>query len=94
MPGYLTTLEVHFCIRFQTQEILADFSEAISCHQKAVQLTPEGHTDMPGRLNNLGNSFRFALNTQEILLTSLKQYHTSIKQFSSLLRAMQICLVG
>jgi hypothetical protein len=119
---------------------LADISEAISSHQKAVQLTPEGHADMHSQLNSLGASFmrRFeytrdltdiseaisfqqksvqltpedhpnmhintwailevhscaALDTQEISLTSQKQYHSTREQFNSLLRAMQTCVVG
>ena len=36
---------------------MPDILEAVAVMQQAVQLTPNGHADMPGRLNNLGNSF-------------------------------------
>jgi hypothetical protein len=135
----LNNLGISFQSRFEHTGDLTDISEAISFQQKAVQLTPEGHADMPAHLNNLGISFQIALNTQEISLTSLKQYHSqqkavqltpeghadmpggteqpwkftfhrfehtgdltdiseaissSRKQFSSLLRAMQTCLLS
>lgn len=34
-----------------------DIAEAISAHQKAVKLTPQGHAELPVALTNLGNSF-------------------------------------
>ena len=46
-------------IRFQRTGDLPEISEAISTQQRAVQLTPGGHPDMPGRLNNLGIAFVF-----------------------------------
>jgi ssDNA-specific exonuclease RecJ len=57
MPGWLNNLGNSFRIRFEHTGDLADISEAISSQQKAVQLTPEGHADMPVHLNNLGNLF-------------------------------------
>ena len=36
---------------------MSDIFEAVSVNQLAVQLTPDGHPDMPERLNNLGYSF-------------------------------------
>jgi len=41
---------------------LEDISEAISILQQVVQLSPNGHPDVPGTLDNLGISFhaRFA----------------------------------
>ena len=44
--------------RFQDTGNVTDISAAISAYQQAVQLTPDGHTDLPGRLSKLGNSFR------------------------------------
>ena len=41
-----------------TLRSLADISDVISCQQKAVNLTPEGHADIPRHLSNLGNSFQ------------------------------------
>jgi tetratricopeptide (TPR) repeat protein len=32
-------------------------AEAISAHQKAVELTPTGHPDLPSQFSNLGNSY-------------------------------------
>jgi len=37
---------------------LPDISEAISIQQWAIQLTSDGHPEMPGRLNNLGISLQ------------------------------------
>jgi hypothetical protein len=36
---------------------LADSDRAISAHERAVNLTPDGHANQPSYLNNLGNSF-------------------------------------
>ena len=44
--------------RFERVGNLADLEEAISVQRRAIQLTPNGHEDMPGRLNNLGNSYQ------------------------------------
>jgi hypothetical protein len=80
MPDRLNNLGLSFQSRFKHTGDLIDISEAISSLQKAVQLTPDGHADMPGWLNNLGNFFSGAtLNAQEILLTSPKQYHCQQK---------------
>jgi tetratricopeptide (TPR) repeat protein len=67
MPGRLNNLGDSFQIRFGHTKDLTDISEAISCLQKAVQLTPEGHADMPAMLNNLGIAFPFvfASNTRD-----------------------------
>jgi len=43
--------------RFKQTGDIDEISNAISAWQRAVQLTPDGHDDMPGGLNNLGNSF-------------------------------------
>ena len=37
---------------------MSDLEEAITVSWDAVDLTPDGHPDKPGCLNNLGNSFR------------------------------------
>jgi hypothetical protein len=88
-------LEIHFCeVALNTQGDLTDISEAISFQQKAVQLTPEGHADMPGHLNNLGNSFQSRFEHTGDLTDISEAISSSRKQFSSLLRAMQTCLVG
>jgi len=42
--------------RFKQTGTIDEISNAISAHQRAVQLTPHGHADMPKRLNNLGGS--------------------------------------
>jgi len=44
--------------KFERLGNLADISEAISILQQAVQITPNGHADLPVTLNNLGNSFQ------------------------------------
>jgi tetratricopeptide (TPR) repeat protein len=48
--------ETHFR-RFERTGDMQDISEAIRHQQRAVQLTPDGHADLPSWLNNLGNSF-------------------------------------
>ena len=47
-----------FLIRFERTEDLADLSNAISYHQKALHLAPEGYADIPGYLKNLGISLQ------------------------------------
>ena len=42
--------------RFKQTGAIDEISNAISAHQRAVQLTPDGHADMPSLLNNLGGS--------------------------------------
>ena len=41
---------------FKWNNDLNDISEAISFHQRAIQLTPDGDADMPLLVNNLGQS--------------------------------------
>ena len=36
---------------------LVNIDKAISVHEQAVHLTPEGHSNKPACLKNLGNSF-------------------------------------
>jgi len=43
--------------RFEQTGDIDEISNTVSARQRAVQLTPISHADMPGRLNNLGNSF-------------------------------------
>ncbi|KAH6904715.1 CHAT domain-containing protein [Coprinopsis sp. MPI-PUGE-AT-0042] len=43
--------------QFERTGDLATVTEAITVLYRAVQLTPKGHADLPGRLSNLGNSF-------------------------------------
>ncbi|KAG9082019.1 hypothetical protein FRC07_014352, partial [Ceratobasidium sp. 392] len=42
--------------RFKRLKDLADLEKAIGDKIQSVQLMPDGHPDMPGRLNNLGGS--------------------------------------
>jgi tetratricopeptide (TPR) repeat protein len=58
MPIWLNNLGLSFESCFKHTKDLAHNSEAISCLQKAVDLTPKGHANMPSRLNNLGKSFQ------------------------------------
>ncbi|KAH6904727.1 CHAT domain-containing protein [Coprinopsis sp. MPI-PUGE-AT-0042] len=44
--------------QFERTGDLVTVTEAIAVLYTAVQLTPEGHADLPGRLTNLGISFR------------------------------------
>ncbi|KAF8119287.1 CHAT domain-containing protein [Boletus edulis] len=44
--------------RFERLGELRDLEDAISTLRDAVHLTPDGHTDKPTSLNNLGSSFR------------------------------------
>ena len=44
--------------RFRFTDLMGDISEAISCQQLAVELSPEGHDDLHIFLANLGHSFR------------------------------------
>ena len=57
MPALLNQLGNSFLHRFECTGDLQDISEAIRSHQRAVQLTPDGHADLSSRLNNLGMSF-------------------------------------
>ena len=43
--------------RFEQSGDIDEISNAISARQRRVQLTPDGHADMPSQLYNLGNSF-------------------------------------
>jgi len=54
----LNNLGMSFQSRFGRTGDVADLTEAITIQQRAVQLTPDGHSDMPMRLNNLAISFR------------------------------------
>lgn len=49
--------------RFQMAGDLEDLNRAIWCGRKSVAATPTNHTDLPGRLNNLGH--RLCLLSQE-----------------------------
>ncbi|KAF5323854.1 hypothetical protein D9611_008438 [Ephemerocybe angulata] len=42
---------------FERTGDLSDLIDSIAMHQQAVDLTPDGHADLPGRLSNLGNMF-------------------------------------
>jgi len=59
MPGYLTNLGNSFQCRFECTGELPGIDEAVSVQQRAVQLTPDGHADMPKCLNNLATSYIF-----------------------------------
>jgi len=54
---YLNNLGSSYRCRFGRTGELSDISEAISLQQQAVQLTPNGHADIPPYLNNLGHSY-------------------------------------
>ncbi|KAH6904719.1 CHAT domain-containing protein [Coprinopsis sp. MPI-PUGE-AT-0042] len=43
---------------FECTGDLSDIAEAISAQRRAVELTPEGHANLPGCLNSLGNSLQ------------------------------------
>jgi len=58
MPALLNNLGNSFQALFERTGEVSDVSEAISVQRWAVQLTPNGHANMPGRLCNLGNSLR------------------------------------
>jgi len=45
--------------RFEQTGDMDEISNSISAYQRAVQLTPDGHADMPSRLNNFGNSLLY-----------------------------------
>ena len=66
-----------FQSRFKCTQDLLDLSEAISNHQCAIQLTPNGHPDMPLWLVNLGDSFlsRFRCTGD------FSDYHTTIQLY-------------
>ena len=56
MPMYLETLGILICFASHRKEISLTFPKPYHCPQKVVDLTPEGHPEMHGHLNNLGNS--------------------------------------
>jgi hypothetical protein len=92
--AWLNNLGVSFQNRFKCTGDLADIFKAISSLQKAVQLTPEGHADMLTQLSNLGVSFSTRFNCTGDLTDISEAISFSRKQFSSLLRVMQTCLIG
>ncbi|KAJ7077447.1 CHAT domain-containing protein [Mycena epipterygia] len=58
-PGhvtYLTDLGNSLFLRFQWLGDLSNLNKSIMMCEDAVQLTPDGHPDKPGRMGNLGNS--------------------------------------
>ncbi|KAF6764583.1 CHAT domain-containing protein [Ephemerocybe angulata] len=42
------------CCCFRRTGELSDITDAITAQRKGVEITPRGHADLPGRLNNLG----------------------------------------
>jgi hypothetical protein len=54
---------VHFLRTFDNANRKEDINNCILAYESAVRLTPQGHSDMPSRLNRLGVSFsrRFGL---------------------------------
>ncbi|KDR79601.1 hypothetical protein GALMADRAFT_63499 [Galerina marginata CBS 339.88] len=52
----LSNLGISLRLRFDRSRVLADLSQAINFGQKAIQLAPQGHEDMPIWLGNLGFS--------------------------------------
>lgn len=62
LPGIQTflfnNLGSSFRSRLQRTRDVKDVHSAIVYHQKAVDSTPYGHTDLPTLFNNLGNSFQ------------------------------------
>jgi len=62
MPLWLNNLGGAYQAIFERTGDLSHLSGAISAQQRAIQLTPNGHPDMPRLLYNLANSFqsRFA----------------------------------
>ncbi|KAJ7889806.1 hypothetical protein B0H14DRAFT_2336561 [Mycena olivaceomarginata] len=58
-PGsfiYLADLGMSLLCRFERLGDLSDINKCLLMFEDAVQLTPDGHPDKPGMLNNLGNS--------------------------------------
>ena len=53
MPAFLDSLGISFQCRFEHTRNSTDISEAISCYQKAVQLTSEGQVEMYHQLECL-----------------------------------------
>ncbi|KAJ2923552.1 hypothetical protein H1R20_g13544, partial [Candolleomyces eurysporus] len=45
-----------FADRFERTSTLSDIAEAVSALRRSAELTPAGHPDLPGTLNNLGRS--------------------------------------
>ena len=60
MSGRMNMLQVGLSYNhsFYLTGELSDISKAILYQQKAIHLTPEGHADMPGQLNDLGMSLQ------------------------------------
>ncbi|KAH6888900.1 CHAT domain-containing protein [Coprinopsis sp. MPI-PUGE-AT-0042] len=56
--GDLNNIGVDMMREFERTGDLITVNEAIAVLYRAVQLTPEGHADLPGHLNNLGISFK------------------------------------
>lgn len=57
MSSWLNNLGLAFQNRFEHTGDLISIESAILSIQRAVQLGPQGHPDMPEWLNNLGNAF-------------------------------------
>jgi tetratricopeptide (TPR) repeat protein len=57
LPKRFSALASVFWNRFENAGDMQDISEAIRHQQRAVQLTPDGHADLSGFLNDLGISF-------------------------------------
>ncbi|KAJ7930384.1 CHAT domain-containing protein [Mycena leptocephala] len=55
----LNNLGVSLSRRFEQLGDLSDINKSVLMFEDAVQLTPNGHPDKPGRLMNLGNSLSF-----------------------------------
>ncbi|TFK24032.1 hypothetical protein FA15DRAFT_742899, partial [Coprinopsis marcescibilis] len=54
----LSNLGNSFNSRFERTGDLPDIGKAIASLERAVELTPPGHADLPARLHNLGSSLR------------------------------------
>lgn len=87
MQAFLGNLGTSFWSRYEQTGDLSDIKHSISTQQKAVDLTPEGHADLPSRLSNLGTAF-----------ASLYQETKSLADIESaisvLQRAVEICPEG
>ncbi|KAF8903455.1 CHAT domain-containing protein [Gymnopilus junonius] len=67
MSARLDNLGVSLMLRFVREGDLEDISESISIHRRAVDLTPEGHPNLPAVLHHLGGSLRIRfLHTQQL----------------------------
>lgn len=73
--------------RFTCLGKVQDLEHAISHHQKAVQSTPSGDAELPGRLNNLGSSYlrRFEATGDDLQDTehALSYYQKGLKSTPS-----------